>query len=798
MAPAQSKRPAAASAPERSIIAGSPLRSQQPTPTIPPPTSNSSSSSMHLFPDNHSGYHQNHNVQQHTIYQRPRSLAPVSGHNNAAGSGGVGLGLGQADPDHRTPHPYQNVGSVHQVKQESQALSGGQTAQQPYPSPSLYTPHQGIQSPFLNNQAQFQAQQPPGEAPTQYPPSQSPRSQHSGVGPYYSTDSMAATATMQRPYPPIYHTPQSNSPASVTSPQSHDPGRPMYPQPSSQLSQPLYGYPQYPSINQVHQPTYGGHHSQTQQHQLNSQPLLPYQSTTPQLHQGQVAPHHSTISSSPRLKSESTQPYQQTPQPRPGLLPQQPPQQPQQQHQQPQQPQNQAPAAQAVGLSQQPSAQHQSQQPNPNLPAGSNAAPGPIPATTPLVVRHDGNGVQWIAFEYSRDRVKMEYHIRCDVESVDSNSLSQEFKSENCVYPRACVPKDQYKGNRLAYETDCNQVGWALAQLNPCLRGKRGLIQRAVDSWRNSNQDLRLRSRRVRRQAKINNRSKMTASPTGTAPGPGGALPTGLPGPNSMAAPSARPPGTLPGAPTQIQQHPHEVPPPAPDNIGAAAYNTAPQPYRSSTGSQHMTSPNDIRQGHVFSGYNNYPAVPTSLAPSMAPTLPGGLQHLGRPGGPAAMASREQEEEDNALFGDLPEGKRRKFILVEDTQKNARVRVKVTLDQIEMSEIPDSYRKQNSVFPRAYYPFQMQTAPEPTRGSRFVEEGDEVDGGAPTQGRTSVPVQTTDGELEVDVPQISRSKRGREQKLNELGHRMAWGQGRVFSGRPIFLARARKCSESLC
>ena len=85
----------------------------------------------------------------------------------------------------------------------------------------------------------------------------------------------------------------------------------------------------------------------------------------------------------------------------------------------------------------------------------------------------------------------MEYTIRCDVESVDTNSLSQEFKSENCVYPRACVPKEQYKGNRLAYETDCNQVGWALAELNPCLRGKRGLIQRAVDSWRNSNQDPR-------------------------------------------------------------------------------------------------------------------------------------------------------------------------------------------------------------------------------------------------------------------------------------------------------------------
>jgi hypothetical protein len=93
-----------------------------------------------------------------------------------------------------------------------------------------------------------------------------------------------------------------------------------------------------------------------------------------------------------------------------------------------------------------------------------NAAPGPIPATTPLVVRQDQNGVQWIAFEYSRDRVKMEYTIRCDVESVNVDELPQDFKTENCVYPRACCAKDQYKGNRLHYETECNTVGWALAK----------------------------------------------------------------------------------------------------------------------------------------------------------------------------------------------------------------------------------------------------------------------------------------------------------------------------------------------
>ena len=203
--------------------------------------------------------------------------------------------------------------------------------------------------------------------------------------------------------------------------------------------------------------------------------------------------------------------------------------------------------------------QHSSNGPQSNLnnvPGGNgvnpNAAPGPIPATTPLVVRQDNNGVQWIAFEYSRDRVKMEYTIRCDVESVNVETLSPEFKQENCVYPRACCSKDQYRGNRLVYETECNTVGWALAELNPCLRGKRGLIQRAVDSWRNSNQDPRLRSRRVRRMAKINNRKAVQAAthnphmagpsgPTGMPPsanmGPGAAGSMGKPSLGGMGGP---------------------------------------------------------------------------------------------------------------------------------------------------------------------------------------------------------------------------------------------------------------------
>ncbi|RCH78699.1 hypothetical protein CU098_004811, partial [Rhizopus stolonifer] len=72
------------------------------------------------------------------------------------------------------------------------------------------------------------------------------------------------------------------------------------------------------------------------------------------------------------------------------------------------------------------------------------------------------------------------------------------------VYPRANLPKETYKGNRWAYETECNDLGWKLAWLNKEeIAGKRGLIQRAVDSYRNRYPNMR--SRRVARQEKLLN-----------------------------------------------------------------------------------------------------------------------------------------------------------------------------------------------------------------------------------------------------------------------------------------------------
>lgn len=274
------------------------------------------------------------------------------------------------------------------------------------------------------------------------------------------------SVTMRAPMPSIYHTPQSNSPASVHSPQDSL-GRPMY----GQHPQHIAYYPPYP----FSQPAHYAHHAGSSPHpSLASHPPLSvsYQPGHA-IRQQTMHPQTPVMDTSPRSKSS------QTPLQRPIS--------------------RMGPPSVTLGP------MHGGPPASSN--ANQSAAPGPIPATTPLVIKQDDNGVRWISFEYSRDRVKVTYQIRCDVETVDTNTLSREHREANCVYPRACNKAEPYRGNRLIYETECNEVGWALAFLNPELRGKRGLIQRAVDSWRNSNNDQNLRSRRVRRLTKTTKRN---------------------------------------------------------------------------------------------------------------------------------------------------------------------------------------------------------------------------------------------------------------------------------------------------
>ncbi|KAG9533044.1 hypothetical protein KCU93_g598, partial [Aureobasidium melanogenum] len=378
---------------------------------------------------------------------------------------------------------------------------------------------------------------------------------------------------------------------------------------------------------------------------------------------------------------------------------------------------------------------------------GTNtAAPGPIPATTPLVVRQDQNGVQWIAFEYSRDRVKMEYQIRCDVESVVIDDLTPEFKTANCVYPGAYSGKEGYKGNRLHYESECNAVGWALAHLNPALREKRGLIQRAVDSWRNSNQDPRLRSRRVRRQAKINNRkAQLRQSDGAVSLSPTDVLASRVP--PAMSMDSTRPTTSLSLNGGQLHHH-HSTS----DASGGESVSNEAHPFlnhQSPSTSLALDSPLEShrRDSHC-------PTLSTSYSTGSESSFTNTKNFI----------KAEEEEKNPSLSALVPEGKKRKFILVDDLARGTRVRVHVELDNIKLEEMPDFHLQKNSVYPRQFYPRQMH-APSP--GQKHLErhgfESKSENESIISEGESLVDVPLSDGsQTQLSVPEISRDLQAKE------------------------------------
>jgi hypothetical protein len=173
---------------------------------------------------------------------------------------------------------------------------------------------------------------------------------------------------------------------------------------------------------------------------------------------------------------------------------------------------------------------------------------------------------------------------------------------------------------------------------------------------------------------------------------------------------------------------------------------------------------------------------------------------------PAKRRSRPDAEDPHGLFPDLDDSKKRKFILVEDKIRGSRLRVRVTLEGVDTNEIPDSFRKGASLYPRSYFPREMQSPPPSPTGSRFFADDISDDHKQETEGRHAsrrggatfssqavrVPVAESQ-ESEIAIPRMRRSMRGKEVKLNDLGYRMAWLQSRVFAGRTVFLQRALDC-----
>ncbi|KAI7873025.1 hypothetical protein BDF14DRAFT_64589 [Spinellus fusiger] len=138
---------------------------------------------------------------------------------------------------------------------------------------------------------------------------------------------------------------------------------------------------------------------------------------------------------------------------------------------------------------------------SPTVPSGVFSST-PVVTNEPTIQMKDG--IEWVSFVYSHNRTLKQYSIRTDITHISLVGMDDKFKTDNCVYPRANLTKENYKGNRWGYETECNILGWKLALLNKNeISGKRGLIQRAVDSYRNRYPSMR--SRRVARQEKLLN-----------------------------------------------------------------------------------------------------------------------------------------------------------------------------------------------------------------------------------------------------------------------------------------------------
>ena len=169
-------------------------------------------------------------------------------------------------------------------------------------------------------------------------------------------------------------------------------------------------------------------------------------------------------------------------------------------------------------------------------------------------------------------------------------------------------------------------------------------------------------------------------------------------------------------------------------------------------------------------------------------------------------SSPSPDKKHGSIFAELPDAKRRKFILVDDPERKTRVRVKVNLEYVEIAEIPDSYRQAHSVYPRSFLQTEMPPSPrgKSSRSIRFVE--DDVEDGAEGQGvglgvaemsrgmqvgMVTVHVRMVEErEGKLKVPGLGRRAKERENKLNDLGYRMCWSQSRVFSGRVVFLQKS--------
>lgn len=239
---------------------------------------------------------------------------------------------------------------------------------------------------------------------------------------------------------------------------------------------------------------------------------------------------------------------------------------------------------------------------------------------------------------------------------------------------------------------------------------------------------------------------------------------------------------------------------------------------------QTQDPPAHIRPANVFHGLPLYPVPPSNGIPSLPPQLHGSMDarlggHVGStipasttmptsliPGpttpeigaSPPAGAQKHRAPPPPPLPNIVPEAKKRKLFTMRDPENNNPVRVKINLEGVNLNEMPDSYRRDNSVYPRAFFPVEMKLSPgarkSKRREGRFFDEEDNEedfqDGGG--VGRTMVRVPMIEGEGEVPVPRLGKREREKEEMLNDLGYRICWGHRRSFARRILLIQQTCK------
>ncbi|KAL4961171.1 uncharacterized protein BDV14DRAFT_204021 [Aspergillus stella-maris] len=134
-----------------------------------------------------------------------------------------------------------------------------------------------------------------------------------------------------------------------------------------------------------------------------------------------------------------------------------------------------------------------------------NTSPMALAVIAPSVLPKDKNGCSWVSFRYTRYELELEYIIRADVEFINLDDLSNDFKAENCIYPEVYMGENQNEISTedVRFKEACNGIGWALAKLNPLLRGHAGILQRAVETWIYASRSVHVQKAHGKRMAKV-------------------------------------------------------------------------------------------------------------------------------------------------------------------------------------------------------------------------------------------------------------------------------------------------------